>query len=179
MISVVKDAVQASHAAGKETEGDIVRRFLLLAALSMALALVLSTPAMAQDPGAVDCGDFTTQEEAQAFFDSNDPANDPYLLDEDPGADDGMACENLPSDGSTVLPDDDPDGNQYGVDEEQYDAEIPATSPSTAPPMAEPAPSVSVLPETGGVVSPALLSVFAGIMLVGGGLFSAAIARRG
>ena len=153
---------------------------MLLAALSMALALVLSAPAMAQDPSAVNCEDFATQEEAQAFFESNDPANDPFLLDEDPGADDGVACESLPSGGPAEPTDDNPDDDQYGVDEEQYDAEIPETSPTTvSPTAAESTAGASALPETGGGVSPALLSVFAGMMLVGGGIASAALARRG
>ena len=37
-----------------------------------------------------DCDDFATQREAQAFFDANDPANDPHLLDRDG---DQIACE--------------------------------------------------------------------------------------
>jgi hypothetical protein len=64
-----------------------------------------TTPAEAQTPieGDLDClTDFTYQEEAQAVFDA-DPS-DPYRLDEDPGPDDGRACEELPSrtDGTTT-----------------------------------------------------------------------------
>jgi len=41
-----------------------------------------------------DCSDFSTQKEAQAFFESNGgPANDPHRLDQDK---DGVACETLP-----------------------------------------------------------------------------------
>ena len=41
----------------------------------------------------VNCSDFDTQAEAQRFFDTHDPANDPYGLDADG---DGVACESLP-----------------------------------------------------------------------------------
>ena len=46
-----------------------------------------------------DClSDFDTQQEAQEFFESRGgPDDDPHRLDEDPGEDDGVACENLPS----------------------------------------------------------------------------------
>lgn len=40
-----------------------------------------------------DCSDFKTQVEAQAFFEANNPAEDPHLLDVDG---DGKACESLP-----------------------------------------------------------------------------------
>ena len=40
-----------------------------------------------------DCSDFSTQKEAQAFFEANGgPARDPHKLDRDH---DGVACENL------------------------------------------------------------------------------------
>lgn len=42
----------------------------------------------------VNCSDFETQPEAQAFFEANDPENDPYRLDQDG---DGIACETLPA----------------------------------------------------------------------------------
>ena len=42
-----------------------------------------------------DCSDFSTQEEAQAFYDSQDnPSSDPHRLDDDG---DGVACQSLPS----------------------------------------------------------------------------------
>jgi hypothetical protein len=50
------------------------------------------------DAGDVNCADFATQQEAQAFYDEHsddDPADpDPYDLDTDG---DGVACEGLPS----------------------------------------------------------------------------------
>jgi len=42
-----------------------------------------------------DCSDFSTQKEAQAFFElSGGPARDPHKLDQDK---DGVACEALPN----------------------------------------------------------------------------------
>lgn len=64
--------------------------------IALAAILPLADPAHAQD---LDCGDFTYQEDAQAFFDT-DPS-DPHQLDEDPGPDDGVACEALPRRGLT------------------------------------------------------------------------------
>lgn len=74
-----------------------MRKVLLLASLSMVLALVLSAPAMAQADQ--DCIDFATQPEAQAVLDQ-DPS-DPNGLDADG---DGVACEELPSGGSSPEP---------------------------------------------------------------------------
>jgi hypothetical protein len=87
-------------------------RTLALAALVLVSGFTLRVaweafdrPVEAQSPAEgdlYDCEDFTYQEEAQAVFDA-DPS-DPYGLDEDPGPDDGMACEELPSrtDGTTT-----------------------------------------------------------------------------
>lgn len=48
-------------------------------------------PSIANDR---DCPDFSTQKEAQIFFESNGgPARDPHRLDQDK---DGIACETLP-----------------------------------------------------------------------------------
>jgi hypothetical protein len=52
------------------------------------------TPAQAQQDE-YDCSDFDFQEEAQEIFDQD--TSDPSGLDEDDGADDGIACETLPS----------------------------------------------------------------------------------
>ena len=58
------------------------------------LTLRVTTPAPPPPPtGDVNCSDFDTQAEAQAFFEANDPENDPYGLDADG---DGVACESLP-----------------------------------------------------------------------------------
>src|SRR4051812_16750957 len=64
-------------------------------AAGMALAVVSIAPlagsAHAQD---VNCSDFTYQEDAQSVY--NQDPTDPNRLDEDRGADDGIACEVLP-----------------------------------------------------------------------------------
>jgi hypothetical protein len=65
---------------------------LLLAALSMVAALVLSPAAMAQTGDQYDCADFASQEEAQAVYDQD--TSDPNGLDADS---DGVACEELPT----------------------------------------------------------------------------------
>ena len=58
------------------------------------LTLRVMTPAPPPPPtGDVNCSDFDTQAEAQAFFEAHDPENDPYGLDADG---DGVACESLP-----------------------------------------------------------------------------------
>jgi hypothetical protein len=81
----------------------VMWRMLVLAALVFASGLTLrvaweqlahpTTPAQAQED--LDClKDFTYQEEAQQVY-HQDPS-DPNRLDEDPGPDDGIACEELP-----------------------------------------------------------------------------------
>jgi hypothetical protein len=42
--------------------------------------------------GDKDCADFNSQASAQAFFEANDPTNDPHHLDKDK---DGRVCESL------------------------------------------------------------------------------------
>ncbi|GHH93160.1 excalibur calcium-binding protein [Streptomyces capillispiralis] len=64
--------------------------------IALAAIVPLADTAHAQD---LDCGDFTYQEDAQAFF--NTDRSDPHRLDEDPGPDDGVACEALPRRGLT------------------------------------------------------------------------------
>lgn len=64
--------------------------------IALAAIVPLADTAHAQD---LDCGDFTYQEDAQVFFDTD--RSDPHRLDEDPGPDDGVACEALPRRGLT------------------------------------------------------------------------------
>ncbi|MFI2426582.1 excalibur calcium-binding protein [Streptomyces sp. NPDC018955] len=64
--------------------------------IALAAIVPLADPAHAQD---LDCGDFTYQEDAQTFFETD--RSDPHRLDEDPGPDDGVACEALPRRGLT------------------------------------------------------------------------------
>ncbi|HYI61047.1 MAG TPA: excalibur calcium-binding domain-containing protein [Acidimicrobiales bacterium] len=81
------------------------RSVLALAALLAAFTLLSASPAGAQTD--LNCEDFATQEEAQAELDS-DPS-DPHGLD---GDNDGVACQDLPSNGGgdgTPEPSDDGD----------------------------------------------------------------------
>lgn len=64
--------------------------------IALSAIVPLADTAHAQD---LDCSDFTYQEDAQAFFDLD--RSDPHRLDEDPGPDDGVACEALPRRGLT------------------------------------------------------------------------------
>lgn len=64
--------------------------------IALAAIVPLADPAHAQD---LDCSDFTYQEDAQAFFDTD--RSDPHRLDEEPGPDDEVACEALPRRGLT------------------------------------------------------------------------------
>ncbi|HEY8578203.1 MAG TPA: excalibur calcium-binding domain-containing protein [Devosia sp.] len=53
--------------------------------------LLMATIAAASAQGDMDCGDFGSWEEAQAFFEASGPG-DPHGLDRDNG---GIACESL------------------------------------------------------------------------------------
>lgn len=64
--------------------------------IALAAIVPMADIAHAQD---LDCADFTYQEDAQTFFDMD--RSDPHRLDEDPGPDDGIACERLPRRGLT------------------------------------------------------------------------------
>ncbi|MGA5518306.1 excalibur calcium-binding protein [Streptomyces pseudogriseolus] len=64
--------------------------------IALAAIVPMADIAHAQD---LDCGDFTYHEDAQTFFDMD--RSDPHRLDEDPGPDDGIACERLPRRGLT------------------------------------------------------------------------------
>lgn len=72
----------------------MIRRFtgwLLAAAMTATvLSLAVASPSSAADK---DCADFSTQKEAQDFFLSHDPDNDPHRLD---GDGDRVVCETLP-----------------------------------------------------------------------------------
>lgn len=70
-----------------------MRRLTLVAVLSLVALLVYAPAALAQNPSAYNCDTFDIQRAAQVFFDTNNPSQDPYLLDADG---DGAACEGLP-----------------------------------------------------------------------------------
>lgn len=67
-------------------------RIALIALLAGTSAMLIAlSPAMAVDR---DCSDFGSQASAQKFFlNQGGPRQDPHGLDEDPGRDDGLACE--------------------------------------------------------------------------------------
>lgn len=73
-----------------------VHRIALLVLALVASSLLAAAPANAAD---MDCGDFATQAEAQAFFLAAG-AGDPHLLDADG---DGIACETNPCPCSTSI----------------------------------------------------------------------------
>ena len=77
------------------------RTITVVMAAALLLVGMLSVSAFAQqrgpsgDDGTYNCGDFDTQQDAQAFFEAQGgPASDPHGLD---GDSDGVACQNLPS----------------------------------------------------------------------------------
>ena len=99
--------------------------------IALAAIVLLADPAHAQD---LDCGDFTYQEDAQTFFDTD--RSDPHRLDEDPGPDDGVACEALPRRGltsSTFRP----------APSTSAPTRSPSPSPTTASPTRSPAPTTA------------------------------------
>ena len=77
-----------------------MKRLGFLAALSMLTMLILAPAALAQSrgpsgaDGTYNCSDFDTQQQAQAYFEANNPQADPDGLDADG---DLVACESLPS----------------------------------------------------------------------------------
>lgn len=130
-----------------------VRRFLLSSAL-FTLALFASG-VMAQDPGEeVNCSDFATQQEAQQFFEQNDPAQDPFNLDANS---DGVACETLNGNGDPGI---------LGAAEAQYQEPDAATRDATLAPDGSP---VERTPETGGV---AMLPLAGALVALGAAGFS-------
>ncbi len=167
-----------------------MRRLLLLTALCIAAVAVFAPAAMAQDE--FDCEDFATQEDAQAEYDAD--TSDPSGLDgpigESSSGEPGVACEELPSGGGstatptaeeTMMMDDSASPEATMM---MDDSASPASDEESATPTAiaesddEGSASASPLPDTGGAVSPAALSVVAALLLVGGGIMSVTISRR-
>jgi hypothetical protein len=113
--------------------------FVLLAGVAAALnyeqILNSSKPALAQDEDprvGLDCDDYASQAEAQAAL-REDPS-DPNVLDEDPGPDDGVACE------TTQYAD--PARDEVPVPEAVGDgtSSPPSTTITTPPPTNSPPP---------------------------------------
>ncbi len=158
---------------GKSTEGGTLRKLLLLASLSMVLALVLSAPAMAQSASASPPAgegnpcfglEGAEAEECYAEFGigppasatpSADPCPDPNFPRETP---DGCQASDLPD-------------VEFGPD-----ASPTASPTASATASASASASVSALPETGGPVSVLALGSLA--LLVGSGIMAFGLIRR-
>ena len=110
----------------------------VVAALNYEQILNSSKPALAQDEDprvGLDCDDYASQAEAQAAL-REDPS-DPNVLDEDPGPDDGIACETTQYD--------DPARDEVPVTEAVGDgaSSPPSTTITTPPPTSSPPPRTS------------------------------------
>lgn len=71
-----------------------MRRLVLAAAFLLgALVIWITFPSSSPARADKDCSDFANQQEAQQFFETHNPGEDPHYLDAD---DDGKACETLP-----------------------------------------------------------------------------------
>ena len=158
-----------------------MKRLLYPTVLCLLASLILVPAASAQDQ--FDCADFATQEEAQAVFDQ-DPS-DPSGLDGPPGqassGTPGVACENLPSGGTTPPPPPKAKAEEAKEEakEEQKEAEKAKEKAKEAEKKAEAKKEEKKkeMPKTGGMGSASLLALGAGALLVGGGLLVRRIVR--
>jgi hypothetical protein len=86
-------------------EAKVMKQQAYVAALVMVAVLIFAPAALAQQD-LYDCADFQYQEDAQAVY--NQDTSDPYGLDGPPGdsyaGTQGVACEELPSRGSSSPP---------------------------------------------------------------------------
>ena len=114
--------------------------FVLVAGVVAAVSYEqTNSPALAQDEDprvGLDCDDYNSQAEAQAAL-REDPS-DPNVLDEDPGPDDGIACETTPYD--------DPARDEVPVAGAVGDgaSSPPSTTITTPPPTTSP-PSTTII----------------------------------
>ena len=167
---------------GKSTGGGTLRKVLLLAALCMALALVLSAPAIAQSASADPCPDPNfpreTPDGCQASdlpdveFGSDATASPSSTASPSAGRE-GDPC------GSFVIgsPEADECYRSFGLEPlEPGDASPTASPTASATASASASPSVSALPETGGPVSVLALGSLA--LLVVSGIMAFGIVRR-
>ncbi len=164
-----------------------MRKVLLLAALCMALALVFAQVAVAQTrgpsgaDGTFNCEDFDFQEDAQAFYEQD--TSDPDGLDGPIGTgftgEEGVACEELPSNGGeeTMMMEETTMMEPTTV--EPTSVEPTTASPTaslTASPTASPTASAAPLPATGGPAP--VLALGAMALLVGSGIMAFGLIRR-
>lgn len=93
------DTTTLKHTVGK---GWYTIRVLALVVTPIALGLTFLAPELGAQSGDLDCADFATQEEAQAVYDQD--TSDPNGLDGPKGegftGEFGVACEDLPSNGT-------------------------------------------------------------------------------
>ena len=129
-----------------------MRRIMLLAALCAALVLAMAPAVMAQTADTDCLTDYATQEEAQAVY--NQDPSDPNGLDDD---DDGIACETLPSGGTSAVAQ-----PQYQYAPTTTTEAVDEVTPSTT--------TTTPLPDTGGPS----LALLAGAFLAGTALFAGA-----
>lgn len=128
----------------------------------LASLLLVASMSFAQDPGEFNCSDFSSQQEAQGFYEQNDPQSDPYILDADS---DGTACESLngtADGGAAPVPEEDEDEADLAEDR-PASGEQDDTSVSGGQYQQE----EMVTPDTGG---PALLPLAgAAVLFMSGG----------
>ena len=106
---------------------DSHKRSWLCAAVLISGFVICATPVCAVSKAYAldyDCADFSTQQEAQAEFESH--ATDVYRLD---GDNDGIACESLPSSGTSY---DSSDSADSYSSPPPYDASVDAPTASSA-----------------------------------------------
>jgi hypothetical protein len=114
---------------------------------AIAAIVPLADPAHARQD--LDCRDFAFQEDAQAAFEAD--RGDPHRLDEDPGPDDGIACEALPRVGSGVIS---PVRPSASASPSPSVSPSPSASPSVGP-SGSASPSGSADASTPGTTAPA------------------------
>lgn len=135
-----------------------LRRLIASFMFFSASLLLVASMGFAQDPGDFNCSDFSTQPEAQDFYENNDPQSDPFILDSDS---DGIACETLPGgdNGGATLPEGDDDilSEDRPASSEQDDSSVDGDQYQQQGEV--------VTPDTGG---PALLPLAVAMMLLGG-----------
>ena len=172
-------------------KGEDMKRLLLLAAVCMLGVLVFAPAALAQSAGAEQTPDTPCPTDIDEFpMGTQCGEGGGYVLPDgsvvQPTLTPGASDE--PCDGGPTR--ETPDGTQcINLPDVEFGPKATPTSTPTASPTASPSATptataaqyqyTSVLPGTGGVVSPVgLLAIIPAILLLGGGLLSARLIRR-